>query len=92
MAGLLAWVGVASVAAFGLCVADKSRARAGRGRVPERVLLGVALAGGSPGLVLGMLVARHKTRKASFLARLVLVLLAQAVSVYLFLVKGELRR
>ena len=75
---LLAWVAVASLAAFALCGVDKSAARRGATRVRERTLLLTALVGGSPGLVLGMLVFRHKTRKASFLGKLALVLVAQA--------------
>lgn len=75
---LLAWIGVVSLVAFALAVWDKARARRGGARVPERVLLLTALVGGTPGLVLAMLVVRHKTRKASFLARLGLVMLLQA--------------
>lgn len=84
-AGLALLVAALSVAAFALCVLDKARARGGRRRIRERTLLGLALAGGSPGLLLGMLVARHKTRKASFLAPLGLVLLAQAALLWLAL-------
>lgn len=80
---LLAWVAAASLLAFTLAVLDKANARRGRRRIPEATLLGVALAGGSPGLALGMLVARHKTRKASFLAAFALVLLVQAGVAYL---------
>ena len=75
---LLALVALVSLLDLALCVLDKRAARRGRRRVPERVLLGLALVGGSPGLVLGMLLARHKTRKASFLAALALILVAQA--------------
>lgn len=80
---LLAWVAALSLAALALCVADKARARRGARRVRERTLLGLALVGGSPGLLLGMVVARHKTRKAGFLAPLALILLAQAAAVWL---------
>lgn len=79
---VVAWVAVASLAAFILCVVDKRRARARASRIRERTLLGAALVGGSPGLVLGMLVARHKTRKPSFLAKLALVLVAQAAAAW----------
>lgn len=79
-----AWVALASAAAFVAAVLDKRRARRGRGRVPERALLALALVGGSPGLVLAMLVARHKTRKVSFLARLALVLALQALALWLY--------
>jgi uncharacterized membrane protein YsdA (DUF1294 family) len=45
---------------------DKLQAiRAGR-RVPERVLHGLALGGGSLGAYLGMRLFRHKTLKGSF--------------------------
>jgi uncharacterized membrane protein YsdA (DUF1294 family) len=71
------WVVALSAIAWVACVVDKSRAQRRGGRIPERVLLGLALAGGSPGLVLGMLTARHKTRKVAFLAPLALVLLVQ---------------
>lgn len=73
-----AWVGVASLVAFVLCVFDKSRARRGAARIRERTLLGWAFVGGSPGLLLGMVIARHKTRKAAFLLPLGVILLAQA--------------
>lgn len=67
--GLLLGVGIAllNLIAFGACLWDKRRATTGGPRVPEATLLGLALVGGSPGLLLGMLLARHKTRKAAFL-------------------------
>lgn len=61
-------------AAAGLCWADKRRASTGTGsRVRERSLLGAALLGGSPGLLLALLLSRHKVRKAPFLARFLAV-------------------
>lgn len=80
---LATWIAAASAVAFVLTLLDKSRARRGRWRIPEATLLGVALAGGSPGLALGMLVARHKTRKPGFLAAFAAVLALQAGAVYL---------
>ena len=74
----LGWAVAASAAAFGLAGWDKARARRGQARVRERTLLLWGLVGGSPGLVLGMLVFRHKTRKTAFLAPLALVLALQA--------------
>lgn len=79
---LLAWIGAWSVASFALAGFDKARARAGKGRVPERTLLGSALLGGSPGLLLGMLVFRHKTRKLAFLLPFALILLAQGAAAW----------
>lgn len=45
---------------------DKRRAIAGGGRVPEKVLHGLAFAGGTPGAFAGQTVFRHKTIKGSF--------------------------
>ena len=79
----LVWVAALSLAALVLCVVDKARARRGARRVRERTLLALALAGGTPGLLLGMLAVRHKTRKGAFLAPLALVVLAQAAALWL---------
>lgn len=77
---LAAWTGALSLLDLALCIHDKRQARHGRARVPERTLLGLALLGGSPGLLLGMLLARHKTRKAAFLLPLALILVMQALA------------
>lgn len=50
-------------AAFGI---DKFQAQTHRWRTPERVLLGLALAGGAYGALAGMLIFHHKTRKGYF--------------------------
>jgi uncharacterized membrane protein YsdA (DUF1294 family) len=72
------WVALLSLIAFAACLLDKARAgRAGAGRVPEATLLGLALVGGTPGLVLGMALARHKTRKPGFLLPLAGILAIQ---------------
>jgi uncharacterized membrane protein YsdA (DUF1294 family) len=60
------WIAVASTLAFAATAFDKHRARKRGWRIPEARLLGLALLGGSPGLIAGMLVFRHKTAKASF--------------------------
>lgn len=78
-----AWVAAASVVTSGAAVFDKSRAQRGGPRVRERTLLLAAFVGGSPGLVVAMLVVRHKTRKASFLLKLALVLVLQGVALVL---------
>lgn len=51
-----------SLVDFLLMGLDKGLARGESRRIPERVLLGLALLGGSPGGVLGMKLFRHKTR------------------------------
>ena len=56
---------------------DKARAVAGRRRIPEADLLGLALIGGSPGAFAARHVLRHKTRKEPFSSRLMLIAAAQ---------------
>ena len=68
--------------AFGAMFADKRLARAAARRIPERVLLGLALAGGCPGAMLGMFAFRHKTRKPRFYIGLPLILIAQIAALY----------
>ncbi len=55
---------------------DKRRAMAGAWRVRERTLLLLGLPLAAPGMLFGMRVFQHKTRKASFLWKATLVLLA----------------
>ena len=45
---------------------DKRKAVKNRWRIPERTLLILAAAGGSPGAWLGMRLFRHKTRHPKF--------------------------
>jgi uncharacterized membrane protein YsdA (DUF1294 family)/cold shock CspA family protein len=70
--GVLTWI------AYAL---DKRRAGLGGRRVPEAVLLGLALVGGWPAALMAMFVFRHKTRKLAFLIPLAGVVLAQALAV-----------
>jgi uncharacterized membrane protein YsdA (DUF1294 family) len=65
---------------------DKNHAIAGRRRVPEANLLGLALVGGSPGAFAARRIFRHKTRKEPFSTRLMLIAAIQigAGSVLLF--------
>lgn len=62
---LYAVLTLVTFAAFGF---DKFRAQTHGWRIPERVLLGLALIGGAFGALAGMLIFRHKTRKAYFWA------------------------
>ena len=58
---------------------DKRRAVAGRRRISERQLLGLALAGGTPGAWLARQLFRHKTRKQPFGRRLRWIAAVQAM-------------
>ncbi|MBI4613403.1 MAG: cold shock and DUF1294 domain-containing protein [Planctomycetes bacterium] len=63
---LVDWIVASSVSAFILYAFDKIRARSDSSRVPERVLLGLALVGGSPGALVAMNVFHHKSVKGRF--------------------------
>ena len=56
---------------------DKAIAGSGWTRVPERVLLILAISGGTIGALAGMRLFRHKTAKESFRTKLLLVILLQ---------------
>ena len=66
-------------------LADKYKAKKNLWRIPEATLLGCALLGGSLGCLLGMHIARHKTKHLKFSLGLPLIFLAQAL-LFLFLV------
>jgi uncharacterized membrane protein YsdA (DUF1294 family) len=77
----LGWLLAVNLAAFLAFWRDKDSARRGRRRVPERVLLTLALVGGSLGAVAGQHLLRHKTRKQPFGAWLRLIVFLQAIAV-----------
>lgn len=74
---LLAWllaVNVVALLAYGY---DKGIAGGDRTRVPEAVLLGLALIGGTLGAFAGMVLFRHKTSKPAFLTPFALIVVLQ---------------
>ena len=74
---LLIAYAVMSVIAFFLYGSDKRRARRGKWRIRESVLLSVAFFGGAVGALLGMKLFHHKTRHWYFWAVSLLGLAAQ---------------
>ena len=66
-----------NAAAFLLMGLDKRKARKHQWRIPEAVLMGAALLGGSPGGILGMLTFHHKTRKPRFFLGFPLIFLLE---------------
>lgn len=69
---------------FGLMGVDKQRARRRDWRIPEKVLFGAALLGGSVGACAGMYLFHHKTRHWYFVVGMPLILAVQAALVWYF--------
>lgn len=59
---------------------DKRQARLARRRVPEALLLLAGALGGTPAMLLGMSLLRHKTRKKAFRLRFWLIVIAQLIA------------
>lgn len=78
LAAYLLFASAFTMLVYGL---DKRRAVQDGWRVPERVLLFLALLGGSPGAKLGQWVLRHKTRKQPFGVLLNMIVVVQIVAV-----------
>ena len=72
---------------FFLMIADKSRARKNRRRVPEATLMFVAIIGGSVGSLAGMYFVRHKTRHLKFTVGIPVILALQIVAAILITAK-----
>ena len=69
---------------FGLMGADKQHARRRAWRIPEKILFGAALLGGSVGAWAGMYLFHHKTRHWYFVVGMPLILAVQAALVWYF--------
>lgn len=84
---LASWfVGITTAALF-IMALDKSIARGGRSanmglRAPEAVVFVAGLLGGAPGILLGMHLFRHKTKKAAFQFVLGVIFLMQIVVLF----------
>ena len=68
--------------AFVLMLTDKLLARNKLMRIPEAVLLGCALVGGSLGALAGMYLCHHKTRKAKFYISIPIMFLVQVLLIF----------
>jgi uncharacterized membrane protein YsdA (DUF1294 family) len=80
----LSWLGIVNLQTFVYYGVDKSQARRGGRRIPERVLHVLAVVGGSLGAFLAMRWFRHKTIKGGFrLVFWIIVVLQLALALWL---------
>lgn len=77
---LVIYLVLINASAFLLMLADKRKAKKNLWRIPEAVLMGSALLGGSIGALMGMYAVRHKTRHLKFTAGIPLILALQIIS------------
>ena len=70
--------------AFILMLTDKYKARKNLWRIPEAVLMGSALLGGSVGALTGMYACRHKTKHLKFTLGIPVILVLQIVGAILY--------
>ena len=78
---LLSWLSAITLLTFLAFGYDKGVAKTGRGRIPERVLLALTFAGGTPGALSGRYLFNHKTSKTSFRAKFWAVVVVQIILV-----------
>lgn len=80
----------ANLAGFALFAIDKRQAVHAGSRIPEAVLLGVGLAGGAPGALVGMHLFHHKTQRPYFRWGLWLFLAIDALLIVFLMAEGIL--
>ena len=76
---ILLYLEIVNAAAFVLFGVDKLRAKRGRWRIPEAVLMLSAVLGGGIGALGGMLLFRHKIRKKKFTVGIPAILIMEIV-------------
>lgn len=77
MMPILIYLVIVNVLSLLLMHSDKRRAIGHQRRIPESVLMGISVIGGSGGTLIGMYLFRHKTRHFRFRAGIPLILTLQ---------------
>lgn len=75
---ILIYLVVMNIIGFASMGIDKSKAKRGAWRIPEKTLFLIAILGGSIGSILGMKQFRHKTKHKTFTIGMPTILLVQA--------------
>ena len=73
--------------AFGVCAYDKRAAQRKAWRISEKTLFTLAIIGGSIGMLAGMKLTRHKTKKPEFYIGIPAIIIIQLVAVWFFFLR-----
>ena len=79
--GLIIYLIVMNIIGIAVMGADKSKAKKGVWRIPEKTLFFVSMIGGSIGTWAGMYLFRHKTKHWYFVIGMPLILIIQIIVV-----------
>lgn len=84
MEKLFAYFLIVSIIAFAVAGYDKYLAVNNKFRIPEKTLFTIAFCGGSLGLLLAMLIFRHKISKISFILKFSVIIIVQLALLFGF--------
>ena len=87
MTASLIYLVLINITAFAMYGIDKSAATRQKSRIPNKVLLGMAVIGGSIGALAGMYTFRHKTKQKKYTIMVPLILILQ-IAALMFLLSG----
>ena len=81
----LAYIAVISIISIVVCIYDKKISKKNRVelRTPEKTLLILSALGGSIAMFITMLIIRHKTKHFKFMVGIPVIMVIQAVAVFL---------
>ena len=86
---LIIYLLIINAVGLALMLIDKRKAIKNAWRIPEKVLLGTALLGGSLGTLFGMYAVRHKTRKPAFFVGIPVMLILQIALIGIWIIKSD---
>ena len=90
LAFVILYLAIISLVSIVVCIYDKKISKKGRVelRISEKSLLILSALGGSVAMFVTMLLTRHKTKHVKFMIGIPLIIILQAVIVYLLITNG----
>jgi len=83
---LIIYLIAVNIIAAAVCIYDKHQAKCGGWRISEKALFAISLIGGAVGMYITMLQIRHKTKHLRFMVGLPMIILVQAVILFVTVV------